>query len=251
MRAAIPGSPLLFTGGTILSKPKNMKKTGFLPYFKACSPKKKLILILASVFLLLTLWIIGSVIYEVSVNGEYYAFRYAGTEQRCEPLAIKFAPADCEADISENEGYVAKNRFIRYITGSQSSDIAITEDGAFYGPEFVFLQNYLRCLISGDYGSYPSFFTEDYAENESHLPIPAEPFTAQMLYDITVDYRAGDTVYVSQNEKKQYFIVKYAIYQNNGTFRPDLQTDTVMPLLFEITTVGEEMKISKIIKYSG
>ncbi len=231
---------------------RNTKKAGgLLPYLKSRTPKQRVVLILIAMLAVLVLWIIGSVVYEISVNGEYYSYRYSGTEQRFEPLDITFAPADFEADIYENEGYMMKNRYIRYITGSQSSDILPEEDGAFYGPEFVFLQNYLRCLIAGDYASYAGFFAEGYTEDEASLPIPTAPFTAQMLYDITVDYRASDTVHVSPNEQKRYFVVKYAIFQNNGTFRPDLRTDTVMPLLFEITCVGDDMKISKIIKFIG
>ncbi len=224
---------------------------GLIPYLRSCSIKKKCIFAILAVLLLLVLWIIGAVVYEITVNGEYYEYRYSGKAQQFEPLQITFAPADFEADIFENEGYLTKNRLIRYITGAQSSDVDPFEDGAFYGKEFVFIQSYLRCLLTGDHTAYADFFTDDYMEDESNLPIPQEPFTAQMLYDITVDYRSSDTVFVSQNERKQYFVVKYAIFQNNGTFRPDLHTDTVMPLLFEITVVGEEMKISKIIKYIG
>ncbi len=226
-------------------------RKGIVGFLKACTPKQKILLVILAFIVVLLVWIVGSVAYEITVNGEYYAYRYSGEEQRFTPLEITFAPADFDADIYENEGYMAKNRYIHYITGAQASDIAPGEDGAYYGREFVFLQQYLQCLINGDVQAYPGFFTADYAEDEGNLPIPAEPFTPQMLYDISIDYRTADTVYVSRNEAKKYFIVKYAIYQNNGTFRPDLQTDTVIPLLFEITETGNDLKISKIIKYIG
>ncbi|MBQ8578714.1 MAG: hypothetical protein IJ449_12235 [Clostridia bacterium] len=229
-------------------KNKNNKKRFS---WKACSPAKKLLLLLCAVFLVLIVWIAGTVAYEIAVNGEYYAYRYSGTEQSFAPLDITFAPQDFEENIFENSGYMAKDRDICYISGSQSNEVALDEDGSFYGAGLVFFQNYFNCLVNGDHTHYADFFTEDYASDSANLPLPTSPFTMQKIYNISVDFRSSDTVIVSENEKKQYYVVKYAIYQNNGSFRSDIEPDTVVPLLFEVTVTGEEMHISKIIKYIG
>lgn len=231
-------------------KTKKQKKS-VAAKWKQLSPAKKFLLALALIFILLIVWIAGAVIYEMAVNGEYYAYRYSGEEQRFEPLDITFAPADFEENIYENAGYLAKNRDIEYISGAQSSTVALDEDGSYYGAGLVFFQQYFRCLVNGDYTSYPDFFWDSYTEDPHNLPIPTEPFTKQKLYGFSVDYRAADTVVVSPNESTQYYVVRYAIYQNNGTFRPDIRSDTVIPLLFALTTRGEETRISNIIKYTG
>ncbi|MGM9625984.1 MAG: hypothetical protein ACI3XM_09800 [Eubacteriales bacterium] len=218
---------------------------------KKLTKAKKILLVPAALLLILIVWIAASVVYEIAVNGEYYAYRYSAERISDEPLNITFAPVDFDENIYENKGYLEKNRDIRYIVGAQSTEVSLDENASFYGEGLVFFQNYFNCVIGGEYESYRDLFWDEYFEDENNLSYPDEPFTMQKLYDISVDWRNTETVIVSQTEEKQYYIVRYAIYQNNGTFRADIRPDTVVPLLFELTKKGDELRISKIIKYIG
>ena len=73
----------------------------------------------------------------------------------------------------------------------------------------------------------------------------------QKIHSISVEHRGDADTIVSQNEVRRYYVVKYQIYQNNGTFRDDIRPSDVLPLLFELTTIGEDTKITKIVKFPG
>ena len=213
------------------------------------STRKKLLVGIIVTVGILFAWTIGSVIYEVAVNGEYYSAFYSGGSGY-EPLDILFAPADFEENIYDDETYMQMNRSIRYIDGAQSTEVALDENGAYFGDGLVFFQNYFNCVISGDYEGYAAYISEDYDEKNGY-PIPDEPFTMQKIHSISVEYRSDATKTVSANETVRYYVVKYQIYQNNGTFRDDIRPTDVLPLLFELTTIGEETKITKIVKFPG
>ncbi|MBR5870706.1 MAG: hypothetical protein IKZ09_06680 [Clostridia bacterium] len=223
------------------TKSKNSNK-------KPLTPRKKILIgfLVLAVFFIVSVLI--SVVYEVSVNGEYYtAFYSDGSGYK--PLDILFAPADYETDIFEDQTYMSMNRDIKYIDGAQSTEVALDENGSYFGQGLVFFQNYFNCVINGDYETYQTFISEKYDENNAY-PIP-EMFTMQKIHSISVEYRSDADTYVSQNEVRRYYVVKYQIYQNNGTFRDDIRPTDVLPLLFELTTVGEETKITKIVKFPG
>jgi len=215
---------------------------------KQLSPRKKILLGLLIIAAVMLFSVVISVIYEVSVNGDYYSAFYSGGTGY-EPLDILFAPADYETNIFEDKTYMTMNRDIKYIDGAQSTEVALDEDGAYFGAGLVFFQNYFNCVINGDYEGYRAFISEDYSEKNAY-PIP-ERFTMQKIHSISVEHRGDADQIISQNEVRRYYIVKYQIYQNNGTFRDDIRPTDVLPLLFELTTIGEETKITKIVKFPG
>lgn len=192
--------------------------------------------------------VVISVIYEVSVNGEYYTAFYSGGSGY-EPLDILFAPADYETDIFEDQTYLSMNRAIKYIEGAQSTEVALDEDGGYFGEGLVFFQQYFNCVINGDYEAYQTLISDKYDAKNAY-PIP-EKFTMQKIHSISVEHRSDADTIVSQNEVRRYYVVKYQIYQNNGTFRDDIRPTDILPLLFELTTIGEETKITKIVKFPG
>ena len=225
----------------------NTKKISKKPK-KPLTARKKLLLGFLIVFGILFVSVVVSVIYEVAVNGDYYSAFYSGGTGY-EPLDILFAPADYETDIFEDENYLSMNRRIKYIEGAQSTEVALDEDGSYYGAGLVFFQNYFNCVINGDYETYQTFISDDYDEKNAY-PIP-EKFTMQKIHSISVEHRSDADTIVSSNEVRRYYVVKYQIYQNNGTFRDDIRPTDILPLLFELTTIGEETKITKIVKFPG
>ena len=218
------------------------------PKKKPLTPRRRLLLIVLVICGIMLFSVVISVVYEIAVNGDYYSAFYSGGSGY-EPLDILFAPADYEADIFEDETYMKMNRDIKYIDGAQSTEVALDEDGSYFGTGLVFFQNYFNCVIRGDYETYRTFISDDY-DTKNAYPIPAM-FTMQKIHSISVEHRGDADKIVSQNEVRRYYVVKYQIYQNNGTFRDDIRPTDVLPLLFELTTVGEETKITKIVKFPG
>ncbi len=226
----------------------NIPNPGGKKQKKKLSPRKKILLGFLIILGVMLASVVISVIYEVAVNGDYYTAFYSDGSGY-EPLDILFAPADYETDIFEDQNYLSMNRAIKYIDGAQSTEVALDEDGSYFGEGLVFFQNYFNCVIGGDYEAYQTLISDDY-DTKNAYPIP-EMFTMQKIHNISVEHRADADTIVSQNEVRRYYVVKYQIYQNNGTFRDDIRPTDVLPLLFELTTVGEETKITKIVKFPG
>ena len=215
---------------------------------KPLSPRKKILLGILIIFGIMLFSVVCSVIYEVTVNGDYYtAFFSDGSGYQ--PLDILFAPADYEDNIFEDKTYMSMNRDIKYIDGAQSTEVALDENGSYFGDGLLFFQTYFNCVIRGDYETYQTLISEDY-DKDGAYPIP-ERFTMQKIHSISVEHRNDADTIVSQNEVRRYYVVKYQIYQNNGTFRDDIRPSDVLPLLFELTTIGEDTKITKIVKFPG
>ena len=222
---------------------KNKKKNK-----KPLSPRKKILLGLIIIFCIMLFSVVCSVVYEVAVNGDYYTVFYSGGSGY-QPLDILFAPADYEDNIFEDDTYMSMNRDIKYIDGAQSTEVALDENGSYFGEGLLFFQTYFNCVIRGDYETYQTLISDDYDEDGAY-PVP-ERFTMQKIHSISVEHRSDADTIVSQNEVRRYYIVKYQIYQNNGTFRDDIRPTDVLPLLFELTTIGESTKITKILKFPG
>ena len=215
---------------------------------KPLSPRKKILIGFLVIAAVMLFSVIVSVVYEVAMNGDYYSAFYSGGSGY-EPLDILFAPADYEQNIFEDKTYMSMNRDIKYIDGAQSTEIALDEDGSYFGSGLLFFQKYFSCVINGDYETYQTLISDDYNENNAY-PIP-EMFTMQKIHSISVEHRSDADTIVSQNEVRRYYVVKYQIYQNNGTFRDDIRPTDILPLLFELTTVGEQTQITKIVKFPG
>lgn len=222
---------------------KNKKKNK-----KPLSPRKKILLGLIIIFCIMLFSVVCSVVYEVAVNGDYYTAFFSGGSGY-QPLDILFAPADYEDNIFEDDTYMSMNRDIKYIDGAQSTEVALDENGSYFGEGLLFFQTYFNCVIRGDYETYQTLISDDYDEDGAY-PVP-ERFTMQKIHSISVEHRSDADTIVSQNEVRRYYIVKYQIYQNNGTFRDDIRPTDVLPLLFELTTIGESTKITKIVKFPG
>ena len=230
-----------------MSQPTSAHRSRKAPKKPLTARQKLLRIILITLGVLLTFSII-SVIVDVAKNSSYYSYLQNGGSGY-EPLDILFAPADYEENILEDPNYLAMNRDIKYIEGAQSTEVSLDEDGSYYSEGLRFFQTYFKYVIDGDYEQYVTLFSESYDESISY-PIP-KTFTMQKIHSISVDYRRYSDITVSKYEKKHYYVVKYQIYQNNGTFRDDIRPTDVLPLLFELTTVGDDTKITRIIKYTG
>ena len=206
--------------------------------------KKKLIVTsISAVLLLIVLIVLNSIDFDnIDVSSLLDSAVGSETEK------IYFSEPDFEENVLENEDYLDKNRYINYTEAPFTT--ILTEKFNDYGEMGEFWISYFEAVINGDSESYNALFTDAYFEDND----PKGVFTMQMVYDIEIVLI--DKAEISSNDEynglTQYkYKVGYKIMRNNGTFRDDLPSDTVIPLIFELLPSGDSYKINSIsrIKY--
>lgn len=145
----------------------------------------------------------------------------------------RYYEADYSANIFENELYMAQSRGIKF--SNENTEYVLNEtNSANISPSAKFFYEYITCIINGDYEKYPSFFTDEYINNDkSDIP---EKFTMQGLYDIYIDLYAPATRKVVDGVELscEVYEVRYRIFENNGTFRRDILPDETRTIVFEL-----------------
>ncbi len=217
---------------------------------KQLTLKKKLLLGVLCLFVLLVIAVAVNVLRLVSENDGYYRAKYDKKDPVDIFSHVDYTYVNYDEDVYEDEGWLALNRDILYIYGAQSSEVSLEEDGAAYGEGLLFFQTYFNAVVAGDNDVYRTLFWDTYFEEEVNFAYPPKPFAPQKLYNISVEYLRAEDVIVSETESKSYYVVKYMIRHNNDTFRPDLDDNSTIPLLFELTTKGDAVRISKIVSLS-
>ncbi|HAN20695.1 MAG TPA: hypothetical protein DCP51_03320 [Clostridiales bacterium] len=152
---------------------------------------------------------------------------------------ISFFDADYNEDIFQNELYLRKNRnifYYEYGTGEPLSEDNLDD----FSASAKFFYNYFSIVTNGDYNEYKTLFTKDFFKN---YKIP-DKFTMQKIYNIEVNLYDRKTINV--NEKVELYIVKYKIMENNGTFRRDVGSNIIKPLVFELYTTDQGVLINGI-----
>ena len=140
--------------------------------------------------------------------------------------SLTFYPADYNENIFEDEEYMAKNRYISYTKGSDTFVIT-NDDYSFYDPTVEFFAGYFNSVINGEYETYNDYFTEAYFIEQSNK----ERFTPQKLYDIEIKYTSSSDV---DGVTSYIYYVNYKIFENNGTFRNDIESDAARTLVYEL-----------------
>lgn len=154
---------------------------------------------------------------------------------------IFFYPVDYTVDIYKDPGYINLTRDIFYKEYGSGSLLT----GDMYekqGPVAMFFKNYFDAVINGKYEEYPDYFTEYYLK-KSELP---EKFTMQKIYDIDINLYSKENTENSESVYKALYEVRYKIRYNNGSFRSDVGSDIVKPLIFEISVNRDAVKINDI-----
>ncbi|HBR30894.1 MAG: hypothetical protein PHD46_02150 [Eubacteriales bacterium] len=155
---------------------------------------------------------------------------------------FSFYVADYEENIFEDEVYLSKIRNVYYLEYGSGDMITESNIGALSN-NAKFFDSYFDIVINGEYGSYKNFFTKKYLEKNK---IP-EKFTMQKLYDISVDLYDKKTITEDNNSIMSYtFIVRYKIFENNGTFRSDVGSNMIRPLVFMLYETKDGILINDI-----
>lgn len=158
---------------------------------------------------------------------------------------IKFAEPDWEYDIYEDEAWLDKNRYIAYTEGAQTTVIT---DGQYkrFGPGIELLAKYFEAVMAGDADAIDGMYTPGLLEEKGETP----DFTMQRVYNIEVELQSEKTLESGKfyGAKQYFYLVKYMIMKNDGTFRTDEGSDAAVPLLFEII-YDDEARINSITGY--
>lgn len=206
---------------------------------KKKSKKRILITVIAVIFLILSALLI---IYSALGISEYIITKKNFAK---EPQAQNgvFEKIDFSRDVTADETYLGKNRYISYTneTGAVTENIV---DGNYekYGEDIVFFAEYFDYLISGDYNTFDTLFTKSYFKNHPHTDTEFG-FTKQGIYDIHISYAKE---YTESNTEYSIYEVVYKIYENDGTFRRDIGSGESRPQYITLAHINGEIYISDI-----
>lgn len=155
---------------------------------------------------------------------------------------ISFYEADYNEDIFQKELFFKKNRDIYYLeygSGEQLNEENLDD----FSSSAKLFHKYFSIVTNGDYEGYRSLFTKMFFENYKI----SERFTMQKIYDIEVNLYERKIVNENGTDiKVELYIVKYKIMENNGTFRSDIGSNMIKPLVFELCTIGDSVLINGI-----
>lgn len=154
--------------------------------------------------------------------------------------SLSFYPADYNENIFEDEEYMGLNRYLSYTKGSDTYTIT-DDDYSRYDITVGFFAEYFDSVINGEYETYNNYFTEEYFEENSNKT----RFTPQKLYDINVKFKSTSTV---DGTTSYIYYVTYKIFENNGTFRNDIESDSERMLVYELYVYDDD---TVLINYIG
>ena len=207
---------------------------------KRKSKKKALIILVSAVVLMLVLLLLNGIDWQGAAARMISSGRQSERE-------YYFWPVNYDADIFLDSQYMDKNRFIKYTDGAES---ILIDDGDYsrYGPPVVLLAEYIDAAISGDADRLNSLFTDEYWETHDKY----DRITMQRIYNIEIELLSSNVIsegrYMGAN--RWTFDVRYMIMKNDGTFRRDMESDSHVPLVFEILSDGVNTLINSVSPYN-
>ena len=157
------------------------------------------------------------------------------------PLNYVFCEPDYDLIVEENEYYMGLDRSLHLKRGGETLSLT-DEEIPGWGEAIVLFQKYFDAAIHADVETYNSLFTEAYYKSAE----PFDTFAPQMIYGITVEELRKED---APGGTRYLFNVTYAIHQNNGTFRNDIESDAYKTLLFLLAPESGELKIDAIDYY--
>ncbi|MBQ9131193.1 MAG: hypothetical protein IJX62_01805 [Clostridia bacterium] len=142
-----------------------------------------------------------------------------------------------DGDIMEYPAYLELNRDVMFTEDLHGlkATTAITEDTLETYDEYVqLLYAYLHTVIAGDADAYNGYFSASYIRKYGKQA----SFSPQMLYDIRIELysREGEG-----DSAKITYQVDYRIFENDGSFRRDVESDAIRPQ-YVVMTKNKEGK---------
>lgn len=158
---------------------------------------------------------------------------------------IYFYPV-VEGNIFENPDYLALNRFVYYCDDPSGYGLTtqITDDDReTFDIKVRFAETYLNMLILGDSRGLELMCSQNYLKENS-----ISDFTQQMVYESYIYYHSSEMQ--QDGSKLVTYRLNYKIYQNNGTYRRDVGSDSAKPeyLVLWVSPDESEIKIENILR---
>ncbi len=175
--------------------------------------KKKLLIILISIFSLLVVLIGLSFVIDLLESNDSQ-----GSE-----IDYNFYPVDFSENIFEDDEYLEhiEGEFMSFCDSSTNLTLGINRETATQqGIEVEFIVEMLYKIICGDNEGYNKCFSKEYYKKNS----PKDQFTMQKVYDVLITKVSSDKISDENNSDytKSIYILEYKIYHNNGSFRRDI-----------------------------
>lgn len=155
-----------------------------------------------------------------------------------ENSSIYFFPADYDANPEEDAAYMAMNRDVWFSDDGGTGGYLDSADGESDSIKGL-MYRYFKSLKEGDATAHEALLSDYYKANY----VVQEKFTCQKVHDITVTFNQGDLI---DGIYRWYFRVSYEIYENNGTYRTDIGSETPRVMSFEVIYEDNGYKINSI-----
>ena len=159
------------------------------------------------------------------------------------PGIIHYHLADYDEDIFLNKAYMSFQRDLTYGAAGVEQIFSYEKDYDSASSECKFFLDYFQTVINGDYEALPDYYVEDYFAQKPK-------FTMQMIYEPYVSYHSVSSEEIDGVEQNLYnFYVQYRIFQNNGTFRQGVSSNTAVPQIYQLVkTLDGSYRIYRILE---
>jgi len=191
-----------------------------------------------------TIIVIGIVLVVLSLIaflGPIVYDKFVGTNEESE--YIFFYPADYSVDPYADPKYMLQIRDVYFVEGN--TGVLVTDETRdTIRNTASFFERYFKLAIEGKFEEFQELFDKSLYNG---LKIP-EKFTSQKIYDIDVEFYQEVSDSANEKVRYEYYIVRYKIMYNNGTFRDDVGSDETRPLMYTIKKQGDTSQIIGIEK---
>ena len=166
-------------------------------------------------------------------------------KQPIESVTIEFSTeyVTDEEELLSDDKYLGYDRTVYYVPQA-GVVIGLTEDSYDdYGACTELICNFLTSIINGDADSYNEYFSELYYKTNA----PQAPFSMQKLYAITITpYSETDKSSDGRKYTEYIYALDYRIRRNNGSLRPDIDSDGIRTQYIVLTDREGDLKIDRL-----
>ena len=151
---------------------------------------------------------------------------------------IYFFPADYDADPKDDPAYMAKDREVWF---SDDAGVGSPLDASVASSDTIkgLMYKYFQSLKEGDATAHANLLSSSYKEKF----VVQERFTPQKVHNIRINFNQGEK---RDGVSYWHYKVSYEIYENNGTYRADIGSETAKIMHFEIVYEEGSYKINSI-----
>ncbi len=157
---------------------------------------------------------------------------------RTKAEGVYFFPADYNENPADDPAYMAKDRDVWF---SDDRGVGAPLDATIASENTVkgLMYRYFQSLKEGDATAHAALLSKNY--NEKY--VVQDKFTCQKVHDIRISFNQGEK---RDGVSYWHYRVSYKIYENNGTYRGDIGSETARVMNFEVVYEDNTYKINSI-----